>query len=85
MSFPGKEERQKCWDNRDAYWACLDKNAPDHSSTSGEKIPDACAKLRKLFENSCPKQWVKHFDRKRNYELFKERMKQGYDPLEPKS
>ena len=25
-SFPDKEARQKCWDSRDEYWACLDKN-----------------------------------------------------------
>jgi len=85
MSFPTKEERAKCWNNRDAFWACLDSTAPQHSSTSGEKVPEQCVKLRKLFETSCPSQWVKHFDRKRNYEMFKERMKEGFDPIENKS
>ena len=24
--FPNKEKRYKCWNARDAYWECLDKN-----------------------------------------------------------
>ncbi|XP_005191662.1 cytochrome c oxidase assembly factor 6 homolog [Musca domestica] len=82
MSFLNKEERTKCWGARDDYWKCLSENAPQHSSTSGEKVPDACKKLRKLFETSCPGTWVKHFDRKRTYEQFKQKMEQGVDPLE---
>ncbi|XP_064536327.1 cytochrome c oxidase assembly factor 6 homolog [Drosophila montana] len=81
MSFPDKAERAKCWSTRDEYWKCLDENAPKHSSTSGEKVPNACQKMRKIFEQSCPGQWVKHFDRKRTYEQFKEKMATGYDPL----
>lgn len=23
--FPDKESRYRCWESRDAYWACLDK------------------------------------------------------------
>ncbi|KNC26528.1 hypothetical protein FF38_04162 [Lucilia cuprina] len=57
MSFLNKEERAKCWGHRDEYWKCLSENAPQHSSTSGEKVPDACKKLRKLFETSCPSTW----------------------------
>jgi len=82
MSFPDKETRQQCWSSRDAYWKCLDDNAPKHSSTSGEKVPESCLKLRKAFESACPNQWVKHFDRKRSYEQFKEKMSKGFDPVE---
>ncbi|KAL9880989.1 cytochrome c oxidase assembly factor 6 homolog [Glossina fuscipes] len=85
MSFPTKEQRIKCWSSRDEYWKCLSENAPQHSSTSGENVPNACERLRKLFETHCPGQWVKHFDRKRTYEQFKERMERGYDPLEETS
>lgn len=84
MSFPSKEKRQSCWDARDGYWLCLDKNAPEFSTTSGEEQPPACAQLRKLFVDSCPAQWTKHFDRKRTYEQFKEKMYQGQDPVESK-
>lgn len=79
--FPSKEQRSVCWDARDKYWQCLDKNAPEHQSTSGVAEPAACIQLRKLFLSSCPGQWVKHFDRKRTYDLFKLKMEKGYDPL----
>lgn len=82
MSFPTKEERSKCWNARDQFWACLESNAPKHTATSGEETPEKCEKLRKLFEKNCPGQWVKHFDRKRTYELFKKKMEKGFDPLE---
>lgn len=82
MGFPTKEERAKCWESRDIYWQCLDESAPTHSSTSGEQVPKVCRELRKIFETSCPGQWVKHFDRKRTYEQFKVKMEKGYDPLE---
>ncbi|TMW48408.1 hypothetical protein DOY81_006498 [Sarcophaga bullata] len=85
MSFLNKEERAKCWGHRDEYWKCLNEHAPHHSSTSGEKIPDACKKYRKLFETNCPATWVKHFDRKRTFEQFKEKLQQGYDPLNGKA
>lgn len=81
MSFPDKSARAKCWDARDKYWECLDKYAPEYSTTSGQEGPSECAKLRKLYENGCPAQWVKHFDRKRTYEQFKEKMNSGYDPV----
>lgn len=84
MSFPDKERRKQCWDARDKYWNCLDQNAPTYSASSGEEGPKACAQFRKLFETGCPAQWVKHFDRKRTYEQFKEKMNAGYDPVEEK-
>lgn len=85
MSFPDREQRTKCWTARDDYWKCLDEHAPQHNSTSGEKVPSACQKFRKLFESNCSMQWVKHFDRKRTFEHFKERMNKGYDPLDERS
>lgn len=74
MSFPDKEARQKCWSARDNYWNCLDK--------SGENEKNPCLELRKLYESSCSSQWIKHFDRKRNYLQFKQKIEnEGYEPL----
>jgi len=74
MSFISKVERQKCWDSRDRYWDCLDTNGQER---------ERCLKLRQAYENSCPAQWVKHFDRKREYLQFKARIeKEGYEPLD---
>ncbi|XP_077522757.1 cytochrome c oxidase assembly factor 6 homolog isoform X3 [Amblyomma americanum] len=65
MSFPNKEQRQKCWDSRDRYWECLDRNADDASR---------CTETRSFYESRCPSQWVKHFDRKREYLKFKDKI-----------
>ncbi|XP_042889327.1 cytochrome c oxidase assembly factor 6 homolog isoform X1 [Penaeus japonicus] len=65
MSFRDKGVRKACWESRDRYWACLD--LPDVHR-------DNCLDLRRLYEHSCPSHWVKHFDRKRQYMEFKERI-----------
>ncbi|OQR70529.1 cytochrome C oxidase [Tropilaelaps mercedesae] len=76
MSFPNKEVRQACWNARDSYWSCLDKN-------KDEEQP--CKTIRDSFEKMCPSTWVKHFDRKRDYNKFKDRiMNEGFDPLDAK-
>merc|ERR1711970_494688 len=71
-SFPNKEARYRCWDARDKFWECLDAGGTTES----------CAELRKIYEDSCPSTWVKHFDRKKNFLEFKEQMKVGYDPID---
>lgn len=82
MSFPSREERNLCWGARDRYWECLDKNSiKDVKDDKG-----TCSEFRKLYEKSCSAQWVKHFDRRRNYLQFKEKIeKQGYEPLDERS
>ncbi|XP_076273278.1 cytochrome c oxidase assembly factor 6 homolog [Rhynchophorus ferrugineus] len=76
MSFPTKEERAKCWGARDKYWECLD-------SQSGQE--NVCKEFRSLYEKSCSAQWVKHFDRKRNYLRFKEKIETDGIPTKIKS
>ncbi|XP_076069871.1 cytochrome c oxidase assembly factor 6 homolog isoform X2 [Oratosquilla oratoria] len=74
MSFRDKTVRKACWDSRDRYWACLD--LPDTHKNS-------CLELRRLYELSCPTHWVKHFDRKRQYMEFKERIHSPSGPSQP--
>lgn len=39
--------------------------------------------MRDIFEKMCPSTWVKHFDRKRDYEKFKNKiLNEGIDPLD---
>lgn len=74
MSFPNKEQRHKCWDSRDRYWECLDRNGDDTGR---------CSKEKTLYESACPSQWVKHFNRKREYLKFKDKIEnEGYEPLD---
>lgn len=51
MSFPTKNDRQKCWDAKDRYWECLE---------SHKESIEACNKLRAIYESSCPAQWVSY-------------------------
>ncbi|XP_066584527.1 cytochrome c oxidase assembly factor 6 homolog [Prorops nasuta] len=67
MSFINKEARLKCWNYRDEYWKCLDQGKTDSD----------CKEFRNQYEKFCPGQWVKHFDRKRDYLKFKEQIEAG--------
>lgn len=69
-----KDTRKRCWDSRDRFWECLDKYQDDVSK---------CTEYQKQYEAACPTQWVKHFNRKREYLQFKEKMAtEGYDPID---
>lgn len=50
MSFPTKDQRQKCWGAKDKYWECLE---------SSSEHQEACAELRTVYETLCPAQWVR--------------------------
>ncbi|XP_053315801.1 cytochrome c oxidase assembly factor 6 homolog [Spea bombifrons] len=68
MAAPTAKERKACWDSRDQYWKCLDDNNDDQSK---------CQTLRHCFENLCPAQWIKYFDKRRDYLKFKEKVQAG--------
>ncbi|XP_011372254.1 cytochrome c oxidase assembly factor 6 homolog [Pteropus vampyrus] len=75
MAAPSMKERQVCWGARDEYWKCLDENTEDASQ---------CKKLRRSFEASCPQQWIKYFDKRRDYLKFKEKFEAGqFQPSKP--
>jgi cytochrome c oxidase assembly factor 6 len=76
MPFPRQEERKKCWTSKDVYWQCLTDNSDDGSK---------CGKERQEYENSCIKQWVIYFDRRRDYLKYKEKIETaGPEPLPDK-
>ena len=49
-----RQDRQKCWENRDAYYACLDDVGVVKAGEEGS----VCAKQRVKYEESCAKSWV---------------------------
>ncbi|NXS45295.1 COA6 factor, partial [Balaeniceps rex] len=74
MSAPTMEERKACWGARDEFWQCMDRHADDASK---------CEKLRRSFESRCPQQWVKHFDKRRDFLKYKRKLEtEGYHPPE---
>ncbi|XP_069786925.1 cytochrome c oxidase assembly factor 6 homolog isoform X2 [Narcine bancroftii] len=68
MTAPTATERKVCWGARDKYWQCLDETNEDFS---------LCQKFRTLFEGSCPPQWIKYFDKRRDYLKYKAKMQSG--------
>ncbi|KAM6489165.1 Cytochrome oxidase c subunit VIb domain containing protein [Amanita muscaria] len=71
---PSKQDRQKCWDSRDAYFACLDRMGV--VKAGGEK--DACSGEKKKYEQNCAKSWIDYFNQRRVIaEAQKERLAQA--------
>ncbi|NWJ06609.1 COA6 factor, partial [Crypturellus undulatus] len=74
MSAPNMEERKACWGARDELWECLERNNEDAAK---------CQHLRLSFESKCPQQWIKYFDRRRDYLKYKKKLEnEGYSPPE---
>jgi cytochrome c oxidase assembly factor 6 len=48
-------DRQKCWDSRDAYFACLD----DAGVLEAGKEGNACTSQNAKYKENCAKSWVR--------------------------
>ncbi|RWS08613.1 putative cell cycle-associated protein-like protein [Dinothrombium tinctorium] len=64
MSYPTKEDRERCWNAKDNYWRCLDS----HDSK-------ACQETRRMFESSCPPLWERM--EKEGFDPVEEKKKEG--------
>ncbi|PPQ65177.1 hypothetical protein CVT24_011054 [Panaeolus cyanescens] len=51
---PSRENRKKCWETRDSYFACLDKAAVVKPGDEGT----LCTTEKKLYEENCAKSWA---------------------------
>uniref|UniRef100_G3UJP2 Cytochrome c oxidase assembly factor 6 n=1 Tax=Loxodonta africana TaxID=9785 RepID=G3UJP2_LOXAF len=65
MAAPSMKERQACWGARDEYWKC-----DEH--TEMLSVQEVRSHL-----NKCPQQWIKYFDKRRDYLKFKEKFEAG--------
>ncbi|KAI0090178.1 cytochrome oxidase c subunit VIb-domain-containing protein [Irpex rosettiformis] len=52
-----RQDRQKCWDSRDAYFACLDGAGV---VKAGDEGPTACKASKTQYEKNCAKSWVRY-------------------------
>jgi cytochrome c oxidase assembly factor 6 len=55
---PSREERQKCWVARDAYFGCLDANNIVDALKDSKAAARACGSQSADFERDCAAQWV---------------------------
>ncbi|GJD00122.1 hypothetical protein ColKHC_08947 [Colletotrichum higginsianum] len=58
---PDRSERRKCWDARDAYFGCLDRNTIVDALKDDTKARKACPTENADFERDCAAAWVKYF------------------------
>ncbi|EAU85237.1 hypothetical protein CC1G_06253 [Coprinopsis cinerea okayama7 len=56
-----RQNRQQCWDARDAYFACLDRQGVVKAGEEG----NACASENKAYHENCAKSWIEYFNQRR--------------------
>lgn len=55
---PDRSSREKCWEGRDLFFSCLDKNNIIDSIKEDKEARRQCGKELAQFEGSCAKAWV---------------------------
>lgn len=55
---PDRSARAQCWEGRDAFFQCLEKNGIIDSVREDKKAKEACAAELKEFERTCAASWV---------------------------
>ncbi|KAJ4470188.1 cytochrome oxidase c subunit VIb-domain-containing protein [Lentinula aciculospora] len=58
-----REDRQKCWESRDLYFACLD--GAGVLKPGDEQSQAACSSENKAYERDCAKSWIEYFNQRR--------------------
>ncbi|KAL4262496.1 cytochrome c oxidase subunit 6B family protein [Pleurotus pulmonarius] len=51
---PTRQDRQKCWEARDSYFACLDRAGVVKAGDEGK----ACKDENEKYEANCAKSWI---------------------------
>lgn len=55
---PDRSARAQCWEGRDSFFACLERNGIIDSVREDKKAREACPKELKEFEGACAQSWV---------------------------
>ncbi|KAJ5773570.1 Cytochrome c oxidase subunit VIb [Penicillium paradoxum] len=70
---PDRTSRARCWEGRDLFFACLDKNDILDGIKEDKKARQKCAKEVAEFEAACSQSWVKYFKEKRVMEYNRDK------------
>ncbi|CZT15211.1 related to Cytochrome c oxidase subunit 6B-like protein new16 [Ramularia collo-cygni] len=62
---PDRTARAQCWEGRDSFFKCLDKNGIVDSVKEDEKARKLCAPELKEFEAACASSWVTYFKKRK--------------------
>ena len=55
---PDRSARAVCWEGRDSFFQCLERNGIVDSVKEDEKARQVCAPELKGFEKACASSWV---------------------------
>ncbi|KAK2609613.1 hypothetical protein N8I77_003107 [Diaporthe amygdali] len=58
---PSRTERRRCWESRDAYFACLDRNNILDAIKDDKAAAKQCSAEAVGFEKDCAAEWVTYF------------------------
>lgn len=67
---PGRSSRERCWQGRDRFFACLDKHDILNSIKEDGEARRKCGKEIAEFEGACAKAWVCSFFFFTGYALY---------------
>ena len=56
--IPLRDERTVCYEARDAFFACCDKNKIENPLRDVETVQKLCRKEKEKFEKDCISSWV---------------------------
>lgn len=59
---PSRTERRKCWESRDAYFACLDRNNILDAVKDDKAAARQCGGESTVFEKDCAAEWVRRIE-----------------------
>lgn len=55
---PDRSARAQCWEGRDSFFQCLDRNGIIDSVKENAKAEQLCAPELREFEKACASSWV---------------------------
>ncbi|KAJ9504111.1 hypothetical protein LTR99_005960 [Exophiala xenobiotica] len=70
---PDRNAREICWESRDIFFECLDKNNILDAIKEDDKARKACSKEVADYEKDCARSWIKYFKQKRVMEYDRDR------------
>ncbi|KAK6443557.1 hypothetical protein LTR95_000384 [Oleoguttula sp. CCFEE 5521] len=87
---PDRTARSQCWEGRDSFFVCLEKNGIVDSVKEDAKAREHCAPELKEFEKVCASSWVTYFKKRRVMEhqrdlTIKKLAAEGATPMEGSS
>ncbi|ORY49301.1 cytochrome oxidase c subunit VIb-domain-containing protein [Leucosporidium creatinivorum] len=69
--IPDRSARQQCWDARDRYFGCLDKNS---IVVPGQEEGKTCKAEDTDYRKLCAASWVEYFNKRRVLQLRQDLM-----------